>query len=51
MGINKLIELNEKCRQKGKGFILSENMGLASYVFVDFGAQHTIFDKNGEPTR
>ena len=32
---DRLIEINELCRANRVGFILSENMGLASYAFLD----------------
>ena len=43
-----MIKLNKKCREKEVGFILSGNLGLYGYGFVDFGNNHTIFDKTGE---
>ena len=49
--MDKLREINEACRANKVGFILSENLGLASYAFLDFGPDFVMTDKNGEPTR
>lgn len=45
---DKLKEINNLCRQHKVGFILSENMGLASYAFLDYGAEFIVTDKDGE---
>jgi ubiquitin-activating enzyme E1 len=44
----KLIEYNEYCRSKGKGFIYTGSLGLYGFGFVDFGDNHLILDKDGE---
>ena len=44
-------ELNQKLRSAGTGFILSETLGAAGYVFLDYGERHRVFDPDGEPTR
>lgn len=41
-------QLNAKCHELNKGFILSLSAGLAGAIFVDFGSAHRVFDKNGE---
>jgi len=48
---DRLTEINELCRSKKVGFILSENMGLASYAFLDYGNEFIVTDKDGEPTK
>lgn len=48
---DRLVAINEACRANRVGFILSENLGLASYAFLDYGTDHVITDKNGETTR
>ena len=45
---DRLVEINELCRQNRVGYILSENMGLASYAFLDYGAEFMVTDKDGE---
>ena len=49
--IEKLREINVACRANKVGFILSENLGLASYAFLDYGPKFVVTDRNGEPTR
>ena len=48
---DRLIEINELCRANRIGFILSENMGLASYAFLDYGPEFMVTDKDGEATK
>jgi ubiquitin-activating enzyme E1 len=43
--------VNELCRSKGIGFILSQTYGPAGFAFVDFGNDFTIFDTDGEDTQ
>lgn len=43
--------LNSMLRKKNKGFILASVQGLLGFGFVDFGPNHVIFDKNGEPCK
>ena len=49
--IDKLIEANEYCRERGKGFILALAYGLSGVSFVDFGKEFTINDADGEDTK
>ena len=42
-----LINVNNECRKHSVKFIYACNLGLAGYIFSDFGAQHTIFDEAG----
>ena len=44
---NFLINVNNECRKHSVKFIYACNLGLAGYIFSDFGAQHTIFDEAG----
>jgi len=44
VGIDQLKEDNVYARNNGVNFILTEALGLASYVFVDFGDSHKITD-------
>lgn len=45
-----LIKINNFCRSQEKpiGFIFTGILGLFGFTFVDFGNNHTVFDKNGE---
>jgi len=46
-----MIEINNLCRENNIGFILTENMGLASYSFLDYGPNFIVNDKDGEATK
>ena len=48
---DKIIEINNLCRENNIGFVLTENMGLASYSFLDYGPNFVVNDKDGEPTK
>lgn len=43
-----LREINEECRSKKVGFLLAETMGVAGYVFSDFGEKFLVNDLDGE---
>ena len=47
----RLVEINELCRSSKVGFIVTENMGLASYAFLDYGVDFMLNDKDGEATK
>ena len=47
----RLVEINELCRANRIGFIVTENMGLASYAFLDYGPEFMVTDKDGEATK
>lgn len=47
----RLEEINELCRASKVGFIVTENMGLASYAFLDYGVDFMLNDKDGEATK
>ena len=48
---NLLIQVNKICRTNNIKFIYACCLGLAGYIFTDFGNNHTIFEeKGGEPT-
>ena len=49
--IDKLIEANEFCRERGIGFILTLGYGLSGIAFDDFGKEFTITDTDGEDTK
>ncbi len=49
--IDKVIEVDEFCRSKGIGFILSSTLGPAGYAFVDYGKDFMISDPDGEDTK
>ena len=49
--ISELVKVNQGCRANKTGFILAETLGLAGYVFVDFGDKHIVTDLDGEPCR
>ena len=44
---NLLIRVNEECRKHKIKFIYAFNLGLAGYIFSDFGPDHIIFDESG----
>ena len=45
---NLVVQIDEVCRQNKGGFIYAANTGLSGFAFVDFGADHSIRDENGE---
>ena len=51
--ISELIEWNQFIRDSEKhiGFILTQNLGVSGYAFVDFGDNFVMFDKDGEQTK
>lgn len=51
LSITDLVALNEKCRENKTGFVLSETLGAAGYIFVDFGDKHVVSDLDGEPCK
>ena len=44
----KIICLNEYCRENHIKFIYGANMGLSGFIFSDFGFDHHIYDMDGE---
>ena len=42
-----LTKVNEECRKNKIKFINAFNLGLAGYIFSDFGPEHIIFDESG----
>lgn len=49
--IDKLIEVNEFCRAKNIGFILSTTFGPSGFAFLDYGTEFSINDADGEDTK
>ena len=47
----RIVSINEICRQNRIGFILCETLGLCSYAFLDYGPNFTVKDKDGEVTK
>ena len=47
----KMAAMNEACRTNKVGFILTETMGAAGYIFLDYGDEFIITDDNGEQTK
>ena len=47
--VNLLIQINNTCRQNNIKFIYSCNLGLAGYIFTDFGPEHIIIKEKGIP--
>ena len=43
--VNFLIQINKTCRENKIKFIYSCCLGLAGYIFTDFGPEHTIFEQ------
>lgn len=46
-----MYELNNVLRKTDTSLIVTACSGLMGFVFTDFGENHTIFDKNGEPKK
>ena len=44
---NFLTQTNKVCRENNIKFIYACNLGLAGYIFTDFGNEHIIFDESG----
>ena len=44
---NFLTKVNNECRENKVKFIYALNLGLAGYIFSDFGKEHIIFDETG----
>ena len=49
--IDKLIEVDEYCRARNIGFILSTSFGPAGFTFVDYGNEFIVTDADGEDTK
>jgi len=49
--IENAIAVNEFCRNKGIGFILSGTHGPSGYTFLDYGTDFSITDADGEDTK
>lgn len=49
--IDKVIEVNEFCRAKNVGFILSTTYGPSGFTFLDYGNEFIISDPDGEDTK
>ena len=47
--VNFLTQINNVCRQNKIKFIYACNLGLAGYIFSDFGPEHTIFAETSNP--
>lgn len=45
-----MIDINNYCRENNKGFIMAGVYGLYCYVFVDFGNNYKLHDRDGEDT-
>ena len=46
---NFLTQINNDCRKNKIKFIYACNLGLAGYIFSDFGPEHTIFEETSNP--
>jgi ubiquitin-activating enzyme E1 len=49
--IGELTKLDQFCRENKIGFILAETLGLAGFIFVDYGEHHIVTDLDGEPCK
>jgi ubiquitin-activating enzyme E1 len=49
--IDKVIEVNEFCRARNIGFILSTTYGPSGFAFLDYGNEFTVTDLDGEDTK
>ena len=45
-----IFKFNEVARKNGKGFIFTLALGLFGMAFTDFGDNHIVKDRNGNPT-
>jgi ubiquitin-activating enzyme E1 len=46
--IGEIKAFNAFCRQKGIGFILTQNLGAFAYAFLDYGDNFSVLDPDGE---
>ncbi|EFA81095.1 hypothetical protein PPL_05931 [Heterostelium album PN500] len=46
--LNPYVKINEFCREHSIAFLSADTSGLLGWVFADFGANFTVYDKNGE---
>ncbi len=44
------MHINEICRENGIGFISSESWGITGHIFVDFGDEFRVLDRDGNPS-
>lgn len=49
--LDHLIAVNNFCRENKVGFIVCETLGLAGYVFLDYGKEFMVLDADGEQTK
>jgi ubiquitin-activating enzyme E1 len=49
--IDTLIETNKFCHENGVGFICTQNLGAAGYVFLDYGKEFLNIDADGEEVK
>lgn len=49
--LDKLIEMNEFCRARNIGFILTQTFGPSGFAFLDYGNNFVINDPDGEDTK
>ena len=42
------VMIDQFCRENNIKFIYAVNLGLAGYIFTDFGTEHIIYDDSGE---
>lgn len=49
--IDKVIEVNEFCRARSIGFILSTSYGPSGFAFLDYGTDFIVTDPDGEETK
>jgi len=49
--IEKMIEVDEFCRARGIGFILTTTFGPSGFTFLDYGTDFIVTDADGEETK
>lgn len=49
--INDIMQVDEFCRARNIGFILSQNYGPAGFAFLDYGNEFMVNDQDGEETK
>jgi ubiquitin-activating enzyme E1 len=49
--IDNLYEVNEFCRSRNIGFVLTTTFGPSGFTFLDYGNEFTVTDPDGEDTK
>lgn len=49
--LSELKRINKCCRESGVKFVAGDCWGITAYVFVDFGPEMVVRDKDGEEAK